>query len=292
MSRFRLLPPVRCLGFFCVAIMGLTATAFASSTAPQPPSQTAAAAPALNFAAGDWSSSLATSQIAEFRAPALPSAPAPSAGQYDSSRGGMWHHAASGLAFEGGLGFNVPESDSIRSGWNLQIGVGVHAGEHFMPLIEYQFIHTGLAQYLIDAEGSDGGFTHIWSFGIDPVYDFAPKASNDFYIKGGGGFYRKVTNFTNAQQGYLCDPYYGCYGVTQNVVIDHFSSNQGGWNIGGGYYHRFGGIYGTGKMKFFAEARYLDVLTPAVVAVGPDNTIVTAVPSDTKLIPITFGFSW
>src|SRR6185312_3674643 len=139
MSRFRLLPPVRCLGFFCVAIMGLTATAFASSTAPQPPSQTAAAAPALNFAAGDWSSSLATSQIAEFRAPALPSAPAPSAGQYDSSRGGMWHHAASGLAFEGGLGFNVPESDSIRSGWNLQIGVGVHAGEHFMPLIEYQF---------------------------------------------------------------------------------------------------------------------------------------------------------
>src|SRR6185312_11200861 len=99
MSRFRLLPPVHCLGFFCVATMALSATAFASSTAPQD-SQTAAAAPAINFAAGDWSSSLATSQIAEFRAPAaspaLPSAPAPSAGQYDSSRGGgMWHHAAS-----------------------------------------------------------------------------------------------------------------------------------------------------------------------------------------------------
>ena len=204
----------------------------------------------------------------------------------------MWHRAASGLAFEAGFGFNAPESNSIGWGWNMQIGAGIHAGEHFTPMIEYQFIHTGLAQYLIDAEGSDGGFTHMWSFGIDPVYDFAPKASNDFYIKGGGGFYRKVTNFTDAQQGFVCDPFYGCVGVTQNVVINHFSSNQGGWNIGGGYYHRFGGIYGTGKMKFFAEARYLDVLTPAVAGVGPDNTIITAVPADTKLIPVTFGFSW
>lgn len=296
MSSAFLMPLARRAGFSCVAVMAIAGVAFASSPASQDSSQTPPSAPAINFAAGNWSSSLATEQVAEFRAPAaLPSAPAPSAsaGQYgNNSRGGMWHHGTSGLAFEAGLGFNAPESDSIGWGWNLQIGAGVHAGEHFTPMIEYQFIHTGLAQYLIDAVGSDGGFTHIWSFGIDPVYDFAPKATNDFYIKGGGGFYRKVTNFTDAQQGEYCDYFYGCYGVTQNVVIDHFSSNQGGWNIGGGYYHRFGGIYGTGKMKFFAEARYLDVMTPAVAGVGPGGAIVTAVPADTKLIPVTFGFSW
>lgn len=298
MSPVPTMPLARRAGFFCVAAMVLSGAAFASSTASQDTSQSPASPPAVNFSAGNWSSSLATSELAEFRAPAasaaLPSAPMPSAsaGQYGSGRGGMWHDASSSLAFEAGFGFEAPKSYSIGWGWDLQIGAGIHAGEHFTPLIEYQFIHTGLAQYLINAVGSDGGFTHIWSFGIDPVYDFAPKESNDFYIKGGGGFYRKVTNFTDAQQVPYCDYFYGCYNVNQNVVIDHFSSNQGGWNIGGGYYHRFGGIYGTGKMKFFAEARYLDVLTPAVAGVGPGGTIITAVPADTKLIPVTFGFSW
>lgn len=297
MSSAFLMPLARRAGFLCVAAMVLSLPAFASSPASQNSSQTPSSAPALNFAAGDWSSSLATNRIAEFRAPeasaALPSAPAPSASAGQDNHGGMWHHAESGLAFEAGFGFNAPESNSIGWGWNLQIGAGIHAGEHFTPLIEYQFIHTGLARYLIDEAGSDGGFTHIWSFGIDPVYDFAPKASNDLFIKGGGGFYRKVTNFTNVQPGVYCDYFYGfCYNVNQNVVVDHFSSNQGGWNIGGGYYHRFGGIYGTGKMKFFAEARYLDVLTPAVVGVDQQGNPVTSVPADTKLVPVTFGFSW
>ena len=294
------MPLARRAGFSCVAIMVFTGAAFASSPLSPDSSQTPSPATTPTFSSSNWSSSLATSQIAEFRAPAasaaLPSVPAPSAsaGQYgnNGNGGGMWGHAASGLAFEAGFGFNAPESDSIRWGWNMQIGAGIHAGEHLTPMIEYQFIHTGLAQYLINAAGSDGGFTHIWSLGIDPVYDFAPKASNDFYVKGGGGFYRKLTSFTDAQQGVYCDYFYGCYGVTQNVVVGHYSSNQGGWNIGGGYYHRFGGIYGTGKMKFFAEARYLDVLTPAVAGVGPGGAIVTAVPADTKLIPVTFGFSW
>lgn len=204
----------------------------------------------------------------------------------------MWHHAASGFAFEGGFGFGAPESGSIGWGWNLLIGAGVHMGQHFTPMIEYQFMHTGLAQYIIDEAGSNGGFTHIWSFGIDPVYDIAPKASNDFYVKGGGGFYRKLTNFTDPEPQLYCDYFGECGYVNVNTVVSHFSSNQGGWNIGGGYYHRFGGIYGTGKMKFFAEARYLDVLTPAVNGTSTTGAAVTAIPADTKVIPVTFGFSW
>ena len=308
MSSFRLLPLARTASLVCVATLLFTGAAIAQSNAPQDSS--AALAPASseiqsaaenrNFAAGDWSSSLAPYEIAEFRAPeasaALPAAPSPSAssaGQADQNGGGMWRRAASGLAFEAGFGFNAPESNSIGWGWNLLVGAGVHAGPNLTVPIEYQFIRTGLAQYIINEAGSNSGYTHIWSFGLDPIFDIAPKASNDFYIKGGGGFYRKVTSFTNPQQGTYCDYFYGyCYGVTQNVVVGHFSSNQGGWNIGGGYYHRFGGIYGTSKMKFFAEARYLDVLTPAVKGVDQNGNPVIAVPADTKLIPVTFGFSW
>jgi hypothetical protein len=271
-----------------------------SSNSPAPaPSLKQAPSQTLNFAAGDWSSSLVANQIAEFRAPeasaALPSAPAPSSaaaagqGGTGAGSGGLM----SRIAFEGGFGFNAPESDSIGWGWNLLIGAGLHVNPHLTGLLEYQFIHTGLAQYIINEAGSQGGNVHIWSFTVDPVYDIAPKASNDFYIKGGGGFYRKLTNFTNPQEQEYCDYFYGCGYVTVNSVVGHFSSNQGGWNIGGGYYHRFGGIYGTGKMKFFAEARYVDVLTPAVTGTNPTTGgAVTSVPADTKLIPVTFGFSW
>lgn len=200
----------------------------------------------------------------------------------------MWQRAAGGFAFEGGLGFNPVKSNSITTGWNVLIGGGVHVAPNLMIPIEYQFIRTGLAQYIINQAGSQGGNTHIWSFTIDPTFDIVPKASNDLYVKGGGGFYRKVTNFTDPVPQLFCDYFYGCGYVTVTTVVGHFSSNQGGWNIGGGYYHRFGGIYGTSKMKFFAEARYLDVLTPAVAG----STGSTSIPADTKLIPVTFGFSW
>ena len=297
MSSAFLMPLARRASFLCATVMVLTVPAFASSTTSQDSSQTQSPASEPAYSASNWSSSLSTDQIAEFPATeasaALPSAPLPSAsaGQ-ENHGGGMLHRAASGLAFEGGFGFNAPESNSIGWGWNLLIGGGVHMGPHFTPMIEYQFIHTGLAQYIINEVGSNSGFTHIWSFGIDPVFDIAPKASNDFYIKGGGGFYRKVTNFTNPEPQLYCDYFGECGYVPVNTVVAHFSSNQGGWNIGGGYNHRFGGIYGTGKMKFFAEARYLDVLTPAVNGTSATGASVTAVPADTKLIPVTLGFSW
>ncbi len=195
------------------------------------------------------------------------------------------------LAFEGGFGFNTAQSSSITTGWNLLVGGGLQLTPSFMVPIEYQFIRTGLSQTLITEAGAQGGNSHIWSFTVDPTFDFFPKASNDLYVKGGGGFYRKVTNFTDPSEQEYCEYFYGCGYVTVSQVVGHYSSNQGGFNIGGGYYHRFGGMYGTGKMKFFAEVRYLDVLTPAVTT-SANGLGTTTVAADTKLIPVTFGFSW
>jgi hypothetical protein len=310
MSAFCNMPLARRVSFCCVAAMLVTAAAFAqtpaSSTSLENQFPASTSSSSENDSSSHWSSSLVTDQFAEFPAPeeasaATPSAPEPSAlpsapaGQNDNGGGGggMVHRALHNFAFEGGFGFNPPISSSIGNGWSLLIGAGVHVSPNFMVPIEYQFIHTGLAQAIINQVGSQGGNVHIWSFGIDPIYDIAPKASNDFFVQGGGGFYRKVTNFTNPNLQEYCDVYYGCGYVTVSQVVAHFSSNQGGFNIGGGYYHRFGGLYGTGKMKFFAEARYLDVLTPAVTQTNSTTGgLVTSVPADTKLIPVTFGFSW
>lgn len=206
---------------------------------------------------------------------------------------GTRHGLLSKLAFEAGGGFNAPTSDSSRYitwGGNFNVGAGVHLTKAFSLLAEYQFIDDKLPGALIAETGANGGNAHVWSLTLDPVIDLFPKSNNSIYVTGGGGFYRKVTNFTDPQQALYCDYYY-CGTVTQNAVVGHFSSNQGGFNIGAGFTHRVGGVYGDSNMKLFAEARYLDVLTPAS-AIAPNGLGTATVGPDTKLIPVTVGVRW
>jgi opacity protein-like surface antigen len=217
--------------------------------------------------------------------PAEPGANGAGGGQYDNrpARESLY----SRLAFEAGGGFNSPAPDSpdITWGGNVTLGAGYRFNPMFSTLVEYQFISNKLPGTLIAQAGSDGGNAHIWSFTVAPVVDLFPKGRFDAYITGGGGFYRKVTNFTNPQSYIYCNYFY-CGIYTQDVVIGHFSSNQGGWNIGGGIAHRFGG-----NMKIFAEARYLDVLTPAVTT-EPNGLGTTTVEAGTRLLPVTIGVRW
>lgn len=243
----------------------------------------------------DASSSSAFSSSADgIAAPVAPEPAAagkPAVAGQDNSYGGYHHRGwSSRLAFEAGGGANGPVSDSsndITWGGNLTVGAGYKFNPHFSTLVEYQFIDNKLPGRLISEVGATGGNAHIWSFTLAPVIDLFPKKTNDLYITGGGGFYRKVTNFTDPEEGYYCYYYY-CGIDVQNVVVGHFSSNQGGWNIGGGFTHRLGGVYGDGSAKLFAEVRYLDVMTPSS-AIAPNGLGVAAVGSDTKLIPITLG---
>ena len=198
---------------------------------------------------------------------------------------------ASKYALELGGGFNAPlDKNYITWGGQFTLGGGINFSKRFALLAEYQFIDDKLPGALIAETGANGGHAHIWSLTLDPVVSLFPKSSNDVYITGGGGFYRKVTSFTDPTTG----------GVlrllllriaTVNAVVGHFSSNQGGFNIGGGYQHRMGGMYQDSKMKLFVEARYLDVLTPAVTT-QPNGLGTTTVPPDTKLIPISVGIRW
>lgn len=221
--------------------------------------------------------------------PASPSLAAGAAGQ-NGTYGYHDRNWSSHLTFEAGGGANGPTSDSsndITWGGNFTVGAGYRLTSHLSGLIEYQFIDDKLPGALIGETGANGGNAHIWSLTLAPVLDLFPKATNDVYITGGGGFYRKVTNFTDPEEVDYCYYYY-CGVDVQNVVVGHFSSNQGGWNIGGGFTHRLGGTYGTSNLKLFAEVRYLDVLTPAS-ATSPNGLGVAAVGDGTKLIPITLG---
>ena len=211
-------------------------------------------------------------------------------GQYDQGGG---HGLFSKLAFEAGGGANPPvgnTSSYLTWGGNFTVGGGLHFSRGISLLAEYQFLDDKLPGNLIAETGANGGNAHIWSLTLDPVIDLFPKSTNSVYVTGGGGFYRKVTNFTDPQEAEYCDYYY-CGVATENVVVGHFSSNQGGWNVGAGFTHRVGGLSGDGRMKLFAEARFLDVDTPAVDS-SPNGLGTTTVAAGTKVVPVTLGVRW
>ena len=213
------------------------------------------------------------------------------AGQEYGGGGGIWQKAKSNFALEAGGGFNAPAGDKSYITWGGQVtvGGGVNLNKRLALLAEYQFIDDKLPGRIIAEAGAQGGHVHLWSLTLDPVLDLFPKSSNDVYITGGGGFYRKVTSFTEIGQTEYC--YFYCQIGYTNEVVGHFSSNQGGFNVGGGFQHRLGGMYGDSKTRVFAEVRYVDALTPAVVAT-PNGLAETTVAADTKVIPVSVGIRW
>jgi hypothetical protein len=224
---------------------------------------------------------------------ALPSAPAASGSAAGQNSSYHSHSLFSHMTFAVGGGFNAPSSDSsnyVTWGGDFSLGAGFRFNPYLSLMTEYQFIDDKLPGKLIAETGANGGHAHIWSLTLEPVVDLMPKRTNDIYVTGGGGFYRKVTSFTDPMAAEFCDYYYCGIGVA-NVVVGHFSSNQGGWNVGGGFTHRVSGAYGESRMKLFAEARFLDVMSPAS-AIAPNGLGVAAVGQGTKLIPVSVGVRW
>jgi hypothetical protein len=236
-----------------------------------------------------------SASLADASLPAAPRAPGSGGGQYDnrSRGGGGTGGVRSHLTYEVGGGFNAPTEDSaqhISWGGNITVGAGYRFNQNASLMVEYQFIDSKLPGQIIAEAAATGGHVHIWSLTLDPVIDLTPKSAVDLYLVGGGGFYRSVTSFTDPQQQQYCTYFY-CGVVTQNVVVGHYSSNQGGWNGGLGIAHRFAGWNGDGKMKVFAEARYLNVLTPSITTQA-NGLGTTSVDADTRIIPVTVGVRW
>ena len=238
-----------------------------------------AATPAAQPATGE-SSSQSYQFLADDLNAAAAAEPAAGSGQYDN-RGGGGRGRFSHWAFEAGAGANAPignDQPYITWGGNFTIGAGLHLSRRFTVLGEYQFMDNKLPGTLIAAGGTDAGNAHINSITASGLFDLVPeKWSTGVYVVGGGGYYHMSTNFTDFE---CCD----FYGYSIQVTALSISSNQMGGNLGLGIYHKLGGVYGDGKTRLFAEARYTFINSPALSYQG--NYIGGGT---TELIPVTVG---
>jgi hypothetical protein len=228
-------------------------------------------------ASADESSSVAEPLVADGAAPGASGAAAQEDhGHGYHEHGGMFSH----MAFEAGAGFNGPignDTPYITWGGNFTGGAGFHFSKRFSVLGEFQFIDDKLPGAFVAIGGGTTGDAHIISITGSPVFDLFPKSSNSVYLTGGYGYYHKSTNF-NVE---VCCDYYG---YPETLTANSFTSNQQGANIGVGFTHRLGGVYGDSTTKLFAEARYLYVHTPPITQ---NNGLGT-----TELIPVTLGVRW
>jgi len=210
--------------------------------------------------------------------------------------------------FAVGGGFDVPAGSSAKElgiSWKFQGAGGYNFNKKFGVLLQYDYDKFGLTngnlnrQYLryvslglVDQNGRPVSFagldgsSHIWSITLNPIYHFYQADSIGAYVTG-GGFYRKLTNFTLPTTGVYCDFFGFCYTFTQNQTFDHYSNNAGGFNGGIGMTYRFSRF---ASEKFFAEARYVWVnnsqSTNSIGGLYPENN------KRTGYFPITFGIRW
>jgi hypothetical protein len=207
--------------------------------------------------------------------------PAPAAtGQYGGYEPGYpsSHDRWSHIAVEGGGGFTAPlgnSSNDLTWGWNFRGGVGWKFSKRINLMAEYEFDRNKIPAAILEQVDEPGGNVHTWSLTLDPVWNYKTSGHWGGYLTGGGGFYRQLTSFTEPveAQGVYCSYFY-CYPIyyTENVVVSHYSSNQGGLNIGTGF--TFGNFE---HAKLFTEARYEWLDTPG---------------HSTQIIPVTFGLRW
>lgn len=213
---------------------------------------------------------------------------------------GTWSH----IAVDFGGGFTAPIGNdttfsqgaitagylSPSEGWgyNINVGGGWNFTKKLGALLEYQFNRESMDNGYLNAfnaanpntgtNGGLGGNINTWSLTLDPVYYLPYNQGSGFFVTGGGGFYRKVTNFTSAVCG--ASLYYGYY--CQSATAYHFSSNQGGFNAGLGWYHKVFGPDSNGKL--YVEARYVWVDSPKA-----DQSDYYQGEGTEGLIPVTFG---
>jgi hypothetical protein len=211
----------------------------------------------------------------------LAPAPSPAAqyggGQYGGNPSGYrskWDR----LAVEAGAGFTAPVGNSsgdLTYGWNFRGGLGYNLAKKFAVLGEYEFDRNKIPAAILAQVGTPGGNVHTWSLTLDPEWKYKTSGNWGGYLIGGGGFYRQLTSFTEPvlAEGSYCSFFY-CYPIyyTTNAVVSHYSSNQGGLNLGTGL--TFGN---WNQAKFFAEARYEWLDTPG---------------HPTQIVPVTFGVRW
>ncbi|MHB1023127.1 MAG: hypothetical protein ACYC46_14840 [Acidobacteriaceae bacterium] len=200
--------------------------------------------------------------------------------------------------FAAGGGFTVPSGSTGKyytTSWHLQFAGVRNFNKRYGLQVEYDYDHFGVTSGVlaklataytnsgIDPTGLDGN-AHLWSFSVNPIFNYYSSDRAGAYVIGGVGFYRKITNFTLPTASYYCSGYYGCYPITQNQTFDHYSNNAFGVNIGTGVSWKLSEF---ANAKLYAEARYVWVDNSAAPhSFFPPNNYRTG------YFPITVGIRW
>jgi hypothetical protein len=173
--------------------------------------------------------------------------------------------------FVAGVGFTAPVGNTyhyLNTQYGIQVGGGRNFNKNFAVLLQFDYDHFGmngrtlynelsLYNYGLNASSAyyvptlDGN-SHVWSFSLNPMYTFNMQGPIGAYVVGAVGFYHKVANFTTPENGYVY--YYGFpEEVTENEVIDHYTSNAPGFNAGIGLTFKPSRFAGE---RLFVEGRY------------------------------------
>lgn len=173
--------------------------------------------------------------------------------------------------FFGGAGFTLPTGGThayFSPSYNFQVGGGRQFNKNVALLAQFDWANFGiqtntlnnLQNNVYNANPIDaglaqlGGYGHVWSFSVDPMYSFMGGDRTGAYVIGGVGFYHKITTFTTPATGEYFDPYYGEIPYEANAPIDAYTSNAIGVNGGVGFTYKPSRF---GNEKFYAEARYV-----------------------------------
>lgn len=170
--------------------------------------------------------------------------------------GNTYHYFNTSYGFQvgGGRNFNKNFSVNLQFDWDAFGINGATLGSQ-QNLYNYYCTAALAAAGDCPISGLDGN-NHVWSFTLDPTYNYYQGEKLGAYGVVGVGFYHKVTTFTVPSVGEYYDPYYGLIEYQANSTFDHYSANAPGFNGGLGFTYKPSRF---ANEKFYVEARYVFV---------------------------------
>ena len=185
---------------------------------------------------------------------------------------------SSKYGFLAGAGFTLPVGDTyhyFNTSYGFQVGGGRNFNKNFSVNLQFDWDKFGINGATLGSQqnlynyyctaalaaagecpisGLDGS-NHIWSFSVDPTYNFYQGDKVGAYGVVGVGFYHKVTTFTVPTVGEI-ETFYGPIEYEANATFDHYTSNAPGFNGGIGFTYKPSKF---SNQRLYAEARYVFV---------------------------------
>jgi hypothetical protein len=212
-----------------------------------------------------------------------------------------------------GGGLTIPTGDmgnSLSTSYNIQAGVGRNFNKKFGVIAQFDWdnfgiqtstlntllgIYNGPPLFFQDQNGNPlsqiSGRSHVWSFTLNPIYNFYNSDTKGAYVVAGAGFYHKTATFSTPALGQECDFFGNCFVFTVNQDFDSYTSNAFGLNGGVGFTYKLSRFSGT---RIYAEARFVHTFnSPRTFSFGDQNLngldVFPQNSVDSNYVPITFG---